>query len=91
MNNTSVNLIGYTGTGKYTIAKELALLTDAVIVDNQLINHPVFSVLGADGKTHLRDSIWQKIESIRRIVLDTIAELAQPHAFSLVTTVRRSQ
>jgi hypothetical protein len=85
MNNTIVYLIGYGGTGKYTIAKEIALLTDAVIVDNQLINHPIFSMLGADGKTRLPDSIWPKIESIRRIVLDTIAELAQPQVSFLFT------
>jgi hypothetical protein len=85
MNNTIVYLIGYGGTGKYTIAKEIALLTDAVIVDNQLVNHPVFNVLGADGKTRLPDSIWPKIESIRRIVLDTIAELAKPQVSFLFT------
>jgi hypothetical protein len=45
MQNTIVYLIGYAGTGKYTIAKELVLLTGAVIVDNQLINSPVFSVV----------------------------------------------
>ena len=85
INNTIVYLIGYGGTGKYTIAKELALLTDAVIVDNQLVNRPVFSVLGADGNTRLPDSIWPRIEGIRRIVLDTIVELAQPQASFLFT------
>jgi hypothetical protein len=85
MRNTIVYLIGYTGTGKYTIAKEIATLTGAVIVDNQLINNPVFSVLGADGKTLLPAAIWPKIESIRHIVLDTIAELAQPEASFIFT------
>jgi predicted kinase len=46
MKNTIVYLIGYAGTGKYTIAREIAGLTGAVIVDNQLINNPVFSVVG---------------------------------------------
>ena len=49
MKNTIVYLIGYAGTGKYTIAKEIAVLTGAVIVDNQLINTPIFSVIAADG------------------------------------------
>ncbi|HEX6477597.1 MAG TPA: hypothetical protein VF043_02040 [Ktedonobacteraceae bacterium] len=51
MQNTIVYLIGYAGTGKYTIAKELARLTGAVIVDNHLINNPVFSIVGASGNT----------------------------------------
>lgn len=85
MQNTIFYLIGYAGTGKYTIAKELALLTSAVIVDNQLINSPVFSVVVAPGKTPLPAAVWPKIESIRRIVLDTIAELAQPEASFIFT------
>jgi hypothetical protein len=85
MKNTIVYLIGYTGTGKYTIAKEIAAPTGAVIVDNHLINNPVFSVLAADGKVLLPAAIWPKIEGIRRIVLDTIAELAQPEASFIFT------
>jgi len=85
MKNTIVYLIGYAGTGKYTIAKEIAVLTGAVIVDNQLINTPVFSVVGASGKTPLPAAVWPKIESIRRIVLDTVAELAQPEASFIFT------
>jgi len=85
MKNTIVYLIGYGGTGKYTIAREIAALTGAVIVDNHLINNPVFSVVGADGKKLLPVEIWQKIEGIRRIVLDTIAEMAQPEASFLFT------
>ncbi len=42
-------------------------------------------VVGADGKTPLPASVWPKIESIRRIVLDTVAELAQPEASFLFT------
>ena len=85
MKNTMVYLIGYAGTGKYTIAKEIAVLTGAVIVDNQLINNPVFSVVAADRKTPLPAAVWPKIESIRRIVLDTVAELAPPEANFLFT------
>lgn len=85
MKNTIVYLIGYGGTGKYTIAREIAALTGAVIVDNHLINNPVFSVVGVDGKKPLPVGVWQKIEGIRRIVLDTIAELAQPEVSFLFT------
>ena len=85
MKNTIVYLIGYGGTGKYTIAREIAVLTNAVIVDNHLINNPVFSVLGVDGIKLLPAGVWQKIEGIRRIVLDTIVELAQPETSFLFT------
>ncbi len=85
MRNTIVYLIGYRGIGKYTIAKTLAGLTEAVLVDNYLINTPVFSVLGASGNTLLPAEIWPRIEHIRQIVLDTIAELAKPEASFLFT------
>jgi hypothetical protein len=75
MKNTIFYLIGYPGTGKYTIAKEIAALTGAVLVDNHLINNLVFSVVGAEGKAPLPAGVWPKIESIRRIVLDTIGLL----------------
>jgi hypothetical protein len=85
MKNTIIYLIGYGGTGKYTIAKEIAALTGAVVVDNHLINNPVFSVVEADGIRLLPAGVWQKIEGIRRIVLDTIAEMAQPEASFIFT------
>ncbi len=85
MKNTIMYLIGYGGTGKYTIAKEIAALTGAVVVDNHLINNPVFSVVGADGIKLLPTGVWPKIEGIRRIVLDTIAELAQPETSFILT------
>lgn len=85
MKNTILYLIGFAGTGKYTIAKEIAALTGAVLVDNHLINNPVFSVIGADGKTPLPAGIWQKTEGIRHIVLDTIAELGKPESSFIFT------
>ena len=85
MQNTIVYLIGYAGTGKYSIARELVRLTGAVLVDNHLINNPVFSVVGASGNKPLPAGAWQKIESIRRIVLDSIAELAPPEASFILT------
>lgn len=85
MKNTIVYLIGYAGTGKYTIAREIAALTGAVMVDNHLINNPVFSVVGVDGLKPLPAGIWPKIAGIRRIVLDTIAELAPPEASFIFT------
>lgn len=79
------NTIVYAGTGKYTVAREIAALTGAVIVDNHLINNPVFSVVGVDGIKPLPAGVWPKIAGIRRIVLDTIVELAQPEASFIFT------
>lgn len=67
-----IYLIGRSGTGKYTIAKELAKY-GYVIVDNQLINNPIFSLLKTDD---LNSSLtvpieaWNAIGKIRNIVFD---------------------
>jgi hypothetical protein len=72
-----VHLIGYPGVGKLTIAKEIVRQRpDFVLVDNHLINNPVFSVSRADGKTPLPAEIWVKASQIRAIVLDTMERLA---------------
>ena len=40
LENTIVALIGYAGTGKYTIGRELSERTGAKLIDNHLINNP---------------------------------------------------
>jgi AAA domain len=85
MTNTIVYLIGFPGSGKYTIAEQIRELTGAKLVDNHLINNPVFSVIDAGGVNPIPDPAWQKVAMIRRIVLDTIRELSSPH-FSFVFT-----
>src|SRR5215510_6248325 len=47
--NTIIYLIGVPAVGKYTVAKEIGRMTGAKVVDNQLINFPVYSVIGYDG------------------------------------------
>jgi cytidylate kinase len=85
MQNAIIYLIGFAGTGKYTIAKEICRLTDARLVDNHLINNPVFSLIRADGKTPLPESVWEKAWAIRHIVLDVIKDIS-PKEFSFVFT-----
>ena len=70
MQSTIVYLIGFAGTGKHTIALEICRLTGARLVDNHLINNPVFSLIQADGKTRLPETVWKKTWAIRHIVLD---------------------
>ena len=84
-----VYLIGIPAVGKYTIAKEIGRLTGARVVDNQLINLPVFSVIGFDGKDSFPfpAEAWQHIEKIRRAVLTVIEDLCPPDYSFVLTNV----
>ena len=61
------------GTGKYTIAKELAA-SGFVICDNQLINNPIFALLNYDGFTTIPSYAWDAIDKIRTTVLEFIIQ-----------------
>lgn len=72
---TIIYLIGRAGTGKYTIAQELAKVGNRV-ADNQLVNNPIFALLDRDGnaiKTPIPGYAWKVIERIRDAVFDFIA------------------
>ena len=77
LNNTIMVLMGFAGTGKYTIGRELAKLTGAKLIDNHLINNSLFTAIDVDGVTPLPKEIWPKIRQIRRIVYETIRELSR--------------
>lgn len=78
LKNCIIYLIGYPGTGKYTVAKEIAKHASFKLVDNHLINQPVFSLIRQDGKTPLPPSVWINCKSIWRIVFDTMLNIAPP-------------
>jgi len=80
-----VLLMGFAGTGKYTIGSRLSKLTGAKLVDNHLINNPIFTAVNADGVTPLPPPIWDKVKQIRRIVYETIREYA-PQNLSFIFT-----
>ena len=70
--NTHSRLIyitGMPGVGKYTIAVALREF-GFIVCDNQLINNPIFELLGYDGYTQIPDFAWDAIERIRRVVFD---------------------
>lgn len=83
--NTIVYLLGIPGTGKYTVARALAARAGFRVIDNHLINNPVFAVARVDGKTALPKEIWDYSEQIARIVFDCVEKLSPPH-FSFVLT-----
>lgn len=78
MTNTIIVLIGFAGTGKYTIGRELADRTGANLIHNHLINNSLFTAINADGVTPLPPGIWSKIRKIRQVVYETIRELSPP-------------
>ena len=85
-NSTMIYLLGYPGTGKFTIGKEICRLNPYFrLVDNHLINNPIFSIIKADGVTPLPVNVWENVEKIWRVVLDTMVNVS-PSDFSFVLT-----
>lgn len=84
--STMIYLLGYPGTGKYTIGKEICRLdTHFRLIDNHLINNPIFSIIYADGVTPLPVNVWENVEKIWLAVLDTMVNVSPPD-FSFVLT-----
>src|SRR2546423_13480617 len=76
--NTIIVLIGFAGTGKYTIGRELSERTGAKLIDNHLIANPIFKVVNTDGITPLPSAVWDKVKQIRRTVYEAIREISPP-------------
>jgi predicted kinase len=89
LHNTIVYLIGIPAVGKYTLAKELGRTTGAVVVDNQLINTPIFTVVRYDGTDAFPfpAGASAQIEKIRDAVLTVIREFCPPHDSFIFTNV----
>ena len=86
MKNVHIYIIGYPGTGKYTIAKEICESDkDFRLVDNHLVNNPVFSIIHQDGKTPLPQQVWDNVGRIWDVILDTMVNLS-PKDYSFVMT-----
>jgi hypothetical protein len=78
LDNTMVLLIGFAGTGKYTIGLELCERTGAKLIDNHLINNPIFRVVDVDGVTPLPARVWDRVKEVRATVYKAIRELSPP-------------
>lgn len=77
--NTFIYLIGFAGTGKLTIAKEIQKQLPAILVDNHLILNVIFSLIDPDGITPLPPKVWENATKVRNIVLDTVRDLSKPN------------
>ncbi|MEZ0261665.1 MAG: hypothetical protein ACAH80_11695 [Alphaproteobacteria bacterium] len=84
--NTIIHLLGFPGAGKYTVAQEIVRQAEGIrLVDNHLINNPLFSLIRQDGKTKLDPRIWLNVRKIWDAVADTMVNIA-PREFSFVLT-----
>src|SRR4051812_2080407 len=92
LRNTIIYLIGIPAVGKYTTATAISLRTGAKVVDNHLINNPIFSVAHIDGTDRLPfpKEGWKYTGRIRRVVLAFIRELGHPDESYIFTNVMGS-
>jgi len=87
LQNTVIVLMGFAGTGKYTIGRELAERIGAKLIDNHLINNSLFTAIDADGVKPLPPQIWPKVTRARQLVYETIRELSPP-GLSFIFTIQ---
>jgi predicted kinase len=66
-------LVGFPGVGKLTIARALAIMTGASVVDNHWINDPIVRLVAKDGSAPVPAGVWPQVARVRTAVLDTIA------------------
>jgi predicted kinase len=89
LRNTIIYLIGIPAVGKYTVAKEIRRMTGARLVDNQLINTPVYSVVGYDGTDAFPfpEGASAQVEKIQRAVLTVVRDFCPPEDSFVFTNV----
>jgi hypothetical protein len=78
-------LVGFPGVGKLTIARILARMTGAVLVDNHWINDPILKLVTNQGSIAVSEAVWPQIAKVREAVLETIATLS-PRTNSYIFT-----
>ena len=87
-----VVLLGFPGTGKFTIAKELRaqyrnLDRDVRVIDNHYTANVVFGVLPlVDGYRSIPPETWGHVDRVRTAVWDAIIELSSPQTSFVFTT-----
>lgn len=84
-NGVVICLVGFPGVGKLTIARVLAPMIDATIVDNHWINDPILRLLPKTDARPVPDAVWSEIAKVRGAVLETIAAFAPSGANFIFT------
>ena len=74
-----LHINGFPGTGKLTVAKEIAKWENTHLIDNHMLNNPVFALVRTDGKSEIPSEAWDAIRSIRKIVLDGMVAFSKPN------------
>jgi hypothetical protein len=89
LKNTIIYLIGIPAVGKYTTARAISRRTGAKLVDNHLINNPIFSVAHVDGTSRFPFPAegWKYVGRIRRVLLEFIRDLGHPDDSFIFTNV----
>lgn len=89
LKNTIIYLIGIPAVGKFTTAAAIARQTGAKLVDNHLINNPIFSVPHVDGTDRFPfpKEGWKYMGRIRRAVLAFIRDMGHPDDSYIFTNV----
>jgi hypothetical protein len=78
--NAFIYLFGFAGSGKLTIATEIAERWDCVLVDNHHVNNVIFALIDIDqhGQGKLPDAVWDHVMRVRQAAMDAIRDLARP-------------
>ncbi len=93
LHNTIIYLIGIQAVGKYTVAKEIGRMTGAKVIDNMVINTPVYQAAGYDGRDKFRfpDTAESQIEKIHRAVLTVVRDCPPDDSFVFTNVLDASE
>jgi hypothetical protein len=83
-------LIGFPGTGKYTVANALQRRLietgrQTRLVDNHYVNNPIFGLLDVDGIKRLPEGTWDRVGEVRNAIVATVESLS-PREWSFIFT-----
>jgi len=83
-------LIGFSGTGKLTVARGLrdrlaSVGQEVRLVDNHYVNNLIFQLVDVDGVKPLPEGTWDRVGEVRDAVFRTIEELS-PKSWSFIFT-----
>lgn len=91
--NLLIYLIGFPGTGKATIGRALtaAMGPEARLIDSHRINGPLHEIVGGAGPRPVPRALLDDLDDarrrVRRVLLDTMVDLAPPGRSFILTNV----